>query len=402
MSDRTSHTEGERSDGSDSEDSDEELEHLNPRRRRADHKTAGRRKVTKAKTTRSVLAAITRSKTNQAIEINKSTEAGHAEAFTFLELESYACSCCTTPSSNSTQQTSQQFAGSSIFLTCKVLQFFGMIYMSQFRALFCPAHNCFVPMSFWARHVSQHHKDWVSVNKVDECARMANHVAQSCQLDIEQKVEDLQLPDTLRRPFVPSTVTAAGSHVFKSLRCPKCGLWEAISTTGESDRLMRRHLRDTGKCRKGPITNWKSIRLEGPCWTYRVKTSPRTSHVFILPDDWDECGENEEIQELPEFPEFPSQGHSVLSFSALTASQDWPITLRWTEYDAEISASSHVAALRQLIALPVCGCKRGIRSPSFLEEGLHQAYHWLFKYLKTAMTFVHKKHKRVINAVISE
>ena len=118
-------------------------------------------------------------------------------AFKFLQLESYSCACSPIPNpsrapTNASAATTPQ---------CKVLLYFGMLFLDAMQAIFCPTHHCFVPMACWADHVRRTHKDWISSTKVDECRRMAEHVALSCGLDLEQDTKDLHLPNEIDQPF---------------------------------------------------------------------------------------------------------------------------------------------------------------------------------------------------------
>lgn len=315
---------------------------------------------------------------------------GTASAFKFLQLESYVCTCIAeTP-------TSTNGYGSSM-ACCKVLQYFGMLFVKDMQAIFCPAHHCFVPMACWAQHVKRTHQDWISSTKVDECTRMAKHVALSCGLDPAQDTKDLQLPDKIDQPF-GSYSTQTKSPIHLSSRCPKCSLWISEDKgSRQSDRYMRRHLRDT--CSKGPSTDWKEIQLTEPCFTYRVSICRGKSHAFRLPADWEDATVTQEPAQPP-YLLFPED--TIPSSSPRTVSQDWPFRVGWTSYDEDISASKHIQALHQLILRPKCGCRSNIQNPDFLEQGLHLVNHALIKYFKAAMMFVHKKHKSVIDAIVSE
>lgn len=344
-----------------------------------------------ARAIRSVMANTSVSKTKNVVDIS-----GPTGGFKFLQLEAYICSCCHTAPELHGMANS---AKTNVFprTRCKVLLYFGMIFLPDMQAIFCPAHNCFVPMAEWATHVRCNHKDWVSATKIDECSRMAEHVSVSCGLDLRQKPIDLRLPLEIEAPF-SSYMTLPASPIHRSFRCPKCSLWQAqAKDSGRPDRYMRRHLRD--ECPNGRFSDWQTVPLDEPHWTYRVSTSCGTSHVFILPPDWDGIGEDEEPAELPELP---SQDHTIRSVSSRTPCQDWPLKLGWTAYDKEISASDNITALRQLILRPRCGCRRRTRNLDFLEEGLHMIGHAISKYFMSSMVFVHKKHKKVIDEIVSE
>ena len=316
-------------------------------------------------------------------------------AFTFLQLESYSCTCSPTPNSNPSRAPTDASAPTAT--RCKVLLYFGMLFLDSMQAIFCPTHHCFVPMACWAEHVRRSHLDWVSSTKVEECSRMAEHVALSCGLDLKQDVEDLQLPDKIDRPLA---LTVSSVHL--SLQCPKCGCWMAQDqASSQPDRYMRRHLKTS--CPEGPWPDdYARIRLAECRWTYRVSISRGKSHVFLLPDSegWDAAIKAEETPQLPGFPPLVPTDSSFES--ARVVSQDWPFRLGWTAYDQEISASEHIAALQQLISKPTCGCRRKIRNQDFLEEGLHLIDHALAQYFKAAMVFIHEKHKAVVDAVVPE
>jgi hypothetical protein len=344
-----------------------------------------------ARAIRSVMADTSVSKTKDVVDIS-----GPTGGFTFLQLESYICSCChTAPESRGMANSAK--TNMLPRTRCKVLLYFGMIFLADMQAIFCPAHNCFVPMAEWATHVRCNHKDWVSATKIDECSRMAEHVAFSCGLDLKQKPIDFRLPLEIEAPF-SSYTTLPASPIHRSFQCPKCGLWQAqAKDSGRPERYMRRHLR--AECPNGRYSDWQTVPLDEPRLTYRVSTSCGTSHVFLLPPDWDGIGEDEEPAELPELS---SQDHTVRSVSSRTACQDWPLKLGWTAYDKEIAASDHISALRQLIMRPRCGCRRRTRNPDFLEEGLHMIGHAISKYFMSSMVFIHKKHKKVVDEIVSE
>jgi hypothetical protein len=100
-------------------------------------------------------------------------------------------------------------------------------------------------------------------------------------------------------------------------------------------------------------------------------------------------------EEAPQLPDFPLSDPTSPSFeSARTISQDWPFRLGWMAYDQEISASEQILALQQLISQPRCS------NQDFIEEGLHLIDHTLTQYFKVAMSFIHEKHKNVVNAVV--
>jgi hypothetical protein len=98
-------------------------------------------------------------------------------------------------------------------------------------------------------------------------------------------------------------------------------------------------------------------------------------------------------------PEAPSWENTISAQHS--DAQDWPVKLGWTDYDREIGASEHADSLRGLITRVRCSCKKPTPNVGFLERGLDLVDHALVDYLKGAMIFVHKKHKAVVNAIVS-
>ena len=138
--------------------------------------------------------------------------------FRFLELESYMCYCTNPPFS--------QMCDGEWDLRCKVLDYFGMVFMESLQVLYCPAHNQIIPMSEWADHVGRNHLDWCSANKKKDCNSMARHVADSHNLSMA--AEDLDLPNEIDEPLSRKT-----SNLHLNYQCPQCGLWMAADTSGK-------------------------------------------------------------------------------------------------------------------------------------------------------------------------
>lgn len=246
-----------------------------------------------------------------------------------------------------------------------------------------------------ATHILKH-SDWISSLKTPESQRFSKHVSRSLGLDLSQTAEALNLPKEIDEPF-GSYKLAPRYPVQLSFQCPKCGHWKAACKglgAHPPEWDMRRHLRDG--CKAGPFKNFDKIPLSEPCWTYRVYVEGGGSHVFLLPEDWDQIGNNEN-EELVAVPEFPFQPQAVLS-SLLTLSQDWPFVLSWPEYDKEISASDHVLVLRQLIMPPQ---QLSGSEPDAVEAGLRLIRPAVVKYFRSAMKFIHSKHKSVAKNLTS-
>ncbi|KAH9011092.1 hypothetical protein EDB83DRAFT_2322272 [Lactarius deliciosus] len=323
-------------------------------------------------------------------------------AFSFLQLESYICTC-TSQSVLCTPKAPTSTGGrGSAPADCKVLLYFGMLFLADLHAIFCPAHHCFVPMACWVDHVSRCHQDWISSTKIKECDRMAQHVALSCGLKPTQDTGDILLPVEIDQSFrYYSTLLTKAARVHLSFQCPKCSHWIAEDKSSrQSDRYMRRHLKDSTSCSKAS-PDWETIQLAEPRHIYRISLSRGKYHAFLLPMDWDDTTKVKE-PEPTRLPKFSLSDDTFPSFLSRTVSQDWPFTLGWTAYDEDISASKHIIALRQLILRPKYGHRSKTRNPDFLEEGLCLVNHALIKYFKAAMMFVHKKHKSVVDAIVSD
>lgn len=306
--------------------------------------------------------------------------------FEFLPLEYYECTCLSTPDP-------------AFRTTCKVLLFFGLVYLPDYRAIFCPKHHQFVPLAELPVHLIKHN-DWTLGKKTKEAKRMSEHIALSLDIDAAQTAGDLItcLPTEIEEPFgcyklhspLPTQI---------SYQCPKCGIWKAACKgkgTHGPEWDIQRHLRF--ECDKGPFPKkWSSLALAEPCWTYRVRFAGGGSHVFVLPEDWADRAEDEETVDLPEFPSKPQ---AVPSISLRTSYEDWPLKLFWPAYDREILASDHVVALRQLIMQP--RPQRSLESDlDAMETALHLIRAATVKYFKSAMVFLHSKHKRVVESIVA-
>ena len=319
-----------------------------------------------------------------------------SEGFKFLELESYVCHCAS-PLSASTDKEPSSHDRSSPRSRCKVLQYFGMLFLANLGVVYCPTHDFIVPMSEWVAHVYRSHLDWISANKKQECFRMAEHVAISHELSLEETAENLSLPVEIEEPLVANTTSL--SHLHLNYQCPLgCGIWMAEDkSSGYPERYIReKHVRSS--CRMGPCVRFRDIALDDPRWVHKVRISAKNPvfHSFILPYDWEKGDDADDTAA----PEAPSLG-DVIPSVRLDHRQDWPLKLGWPAYGREIAANNHVVALRNLILQPRCDCKSSTPNSHFLEMGLHLVDHALGKYFRTAMLFLHTKHKRVVDSITS-
>jgi hypothetical protein len=318
------------------------------------------------------------------------------KGFKFLELESYVCHCAS-PLSTSADQEPSSHDKSSPRSRCKVLQYFGMVFLENLGVVYCPTHDFIVPMSEWVAHVYRSHLDWISAHKKQECLRMAEHVAISHELSLEETAEDLNLPVEIEELLVVHTMSL--SHLRLNYQCPLgCGLWIAED---KSSRFPERYIREKhirSGCRTGPCDLFRDITLDEPRWVHKVRISAKSSvfHSFVLPHDW-ERSDNEDHTAAPEAPSLGD----VIPSVRLDHRQDWPLKLGWPAYVKEIAANDHVVALRNLILQPRCDCRSSTPNSHFLEKGLHLVDHALVKYFRTAMLFLHSKHKRVVDAITS-
>lgn len=302
--------------------------------------------------------------------------------FEFLHLESYICHCANPSLSQSSPP------------RCKVLAYFALVYLESLRSVYCPNHNRILPMSEWATHVKQSHLDWSSTTKKSECTAMARHVADSHNLSMDQTADNLNLPDEINEPLSTNT-----SHLHLNYQCPLgCGQWMAEDKGSNfPERFIReKHIRNN--CPEGPCSEYQDIHLDQPRWIFKVRISGKKVkfHCFILPLEW-ERSDYEESTVVPS-PPLLDDGATP---DDLDDSQAWPLTLGWHAYAQEISANDHFIALRSLILLPRCDCNASPNS-NFLEKGLHLVDHAIVKYLRSAVSFVHEKHKGVVDALTLE
>ena len=297
--------------------------------------------------------------------------------FTFLKLESYICYCALSQPRNS---------------RCKVLDYFGMVFIESLQVLYCPAHNRITPMSGWAGHIKHSHLDWCSADKKKDCDSMARHIADSHSLSMADI--DVDLPDEIEEPFSTKT-----TNLHLNYKCPFCGFWMAADKGSRfPERFIReKHIR--GKCPKGPCPKYNDIKLDEPRWIFKVRISAKKKfHSFILPLEWENCdGEDLEPTLSLEPPPLDLDTTPV----HLECCQEWPLTLGWHAYDQEISANDHIVALRTLISLPRHITPSNLDTP-VLEKGLSLIRGAIVTYLRTAVLFVHDKHRGVVDAITLE
>lgn len=329
---------------------------------------------------RSVEASTSRSQVAVYNRISPQTSGG----FTFLKFESYICHCTNPSLSQPSPERSAR---------CKVLSYFGMIFLESLRAIYCPTHNQIVSMSGWTAHVKGSHLDWCSKSKRGDCIEMARHVADAHNLSIDQTAEDLNLPDEIDEPLSTNT-----SNLNLNYRCPLgCGTWMVVDKSSNfPDRLIRdKHIRND--CPEGPCAEYSDVHLDAPRWVFKVRISGQSRfHSFVLPLDW-ERSDDEELSITPELP--------LLDYAPLVdlgSHQEWPMTLGWHAYDQDIAANDHFVALRSLIKRPRCDCNTSTPNSHFLEKGLHLVYHAIAKYFRTAVHFIHEKHQGVVDAITLE
>lgn len=327
---------------------------------------------------RTIVAASSLSMANE-ISRNQLTVQG----FKFLAQEAYSCSCLLGGDLS---------LNNDLPLNCKVLVFFGLVFFKEWHVIFCPAHNCLIPMVKLARHLRKVHDDWTSPQKTKESQAMASHIADSLGLSPTQTQSDFlhRLPKELDSPFVCSSV-------FESYQCPKCFSWMAKnSANGNPDRYIRwKHLVDTCTARpQGGFKNVETIRINGPHWTYRVHLYPEGSHTFIL-RNWTEEETGSEFD-----PHLPK--HCIPEILQLSSSnviekiQSWPLRVGWVHYEAEIAAASHFMSLQKLIASPKC------RSTDFLEKSLVYLRSYSRKYLKVAVSLLKDSHEGIGQTLVFE
>lgn len=322
---------------------------------------------------RSVLASTTLSRARQ---ITCENLPSGAPPFTFLHYEGYACSCHT-PSSHETK--------------CTVLGFFQLSFFQSWNAIFCPLHNCIIPASKLERHLRKAHQEWTSPTKAEESRKMAQHIATTCGLDAGQKADDIlaQLPEVLEDPPV-------SKGVYRCYRCPLCTSWHAQNTSaGSPDRYLRRHIKEHHPHRKEMDHD-----VGEPRWTYRVNIYPQDStHVFILPADFDGNTSGDSSSETS-IPPRPSLSINLdRSSEAISTTQDWPLLLGWEAYSVEIQAGAYVNKLRGLIRR--CESIKNGRT-NFLEKGLFYVRRFSIKYMKGAGSIMKSSVIRLDRAVVSE
>ena len=318
--------------------------------------------------------------------------------FEFLKLESYICHCSSQPTFELHPASQELSSLAQAPGSCKVLAYFGLVFLNALQAVFCPAHNRIVPMSEWATHIRYRHLDWCSSTKKIDCTQMAKHVADSHSLSIDQTSVDLNLPHEIEEPLSDQ----GSSYINLNYKCPLgCGTWIAADKGSNfPERFIReKHIRYS--CPNGLCPQFKDIDIGEPHWIHKVKISRAHTdqyHCFVLPHGWDAMGSGT----LATVPDGPHLGNPS-GLAVLGDQQDWPLLLGWVGYDQEISAGDYVTALRSLIKLPRCNCKRTSQTSHlhFLDKGLHLVHHALVKYFKTAMLFIHQKHQTVVNAITS-
>ncbi|KAH9988502.1 hypothetical protein BJV77DRAFT_964397 [Russula vinacea] len=303
----------------------------------------------------------------------------------FLELESYICYC-----EEQSFRVSQNDLPVEHDSRCKVLDYFGMVFLEHLRVLYCPTRNRITPMSEWAAHIKGSHADWMSANKIKDCDSMAKHVADSHNLSMKSTFKDLDLPNEIDNPLSTKT-----KNLTFSYQCPICDLWTATDKdSNQPDRYTRRHLQT--KCLKEAGDDYKTIGLSKPRWIFKVMISknPTNFHSFILPKEWE--NRDEEDSEILPYPQPPSLDIDA-SHIYLECRQEWPLTLGWPAYDKEISANSHVVSLKSLILPP--HPKRSNPDALFLEKGLRVIQRAIVTYFRKALSFIHDKHKSVVDAI---
>jgi hypothetical protein len=225
------------------------------------------------------------------------------------------------------------------------------------------------------------------------------HVAAGHNLTMDQAAEDLELPDEIEEPLSTST-----SNLKLNYQCPLgCGLWMAQDPSSNFPERYIREKHIKKGCKKECPT-YNEIALDEPRWVFKVKISGKTKnlHCFLLPLGW-ERSDNEEITDAPNAPLLDDPSLPSLP-ETLVGRQKWPVTLGWCAYDQEISASDHVIALQSLIQISRCNCRHKESSPDshFLEKGLHLVHHAIGRYLQAATSFVHQKHRGVLDAITME
>jgi hypothetical protein len=280
--------------------------------------------------------------------------------FTFLDHECYTCACHI-PSSHNTR--------------CTVLGFFQLSFVCSWNAIFCPLHNSIIPASEIKRHLYKSHTEWTSPKKKEESRKMAEHIMASCGLDTNQEAGNIvsQLPDELEEPLV-------FKGVHRCYRCPYCRTWHAENPgVGTREHYLNYHIKTEHNGNK------MDVDVGEPRWTYRVTIYPgRSTHVFMLPEEWtpDAMEDGEQSDSDFSLPPLPSSSrHHLQSSITITASQDWPVRLRWESYAAEIEAGAHVKQLKKLAAPHKLN---NVHQLNFLEKSISYVRCFTVKYMKEA------------------
>jgi hypothetical protein len=121
-------------------------------------------------------------------------------------------------------------------------------------------------------------------------------------------------------------------------------------------------------------------------------------HCFILLLEWENCDDKDLEPTLSLEP--PSLDLDMTPVH-LECRQEWPLTLGWHTYNQEISANDHIVALWTLISPPRRITPSTPDTP-VLEKGLSLIQGAIVTYFRTAIRFVHDKHKGVVDAITLE
>jgi hypothetical protein len=241
------------------------------------------------------------------------------------------------------------------------------------------------------QHLSDAHTEWTSSKKTEESRKMTEHIALTCNLDLTQCDNDVVglLPNMLHKPLVVK-------NIFQSFKCPFCKTWSAKSHSGSPDRDLHRHMKEK---HKGYPSD---VEIEGPLWTYRVSIYPQSlTHVFMLSEMWNLEDVNlNQPQSIVDISSLPMPSSSVQPSTAIAATQDWPIHLKWESYAAEIKAGEHAKQLRMLIRAPKVS-KAG-PSANFLEKGLHYVQQFSIKYMKGSGSMAKQSVTHLGRALVSQ
>ncbi|KAH9990119.1 hypothetical protein BJV77DRAFT_963577 [Russula vinacea] len=228
----------------------------------------------------------------------------------FLELESYICYC-----EEQSFRVSQNDLPVEHDSRCKVLDYFGMVFLEHLRVLYCPTRNRITPMSEWAAHIKGSHVDWMSANKIKDCDSMAKHVADSHNLSMKSTFKDLDLPNEIDNPLSTKT-----KNLTFSYQCPICDLWTATDKdSNQPDRYTRRHLQT--KCLQEAGDDYKTIGLSKPRWIVKLYST-----ILVL--------------DTNHSPFFPLHGHLGLSSKAYPGRLSYPSPQSWSSmYSLQIAAT---------------------------------------------------------------